>query len=350
VSRLGAPGRGLANPTPQKGAAVGVLLATAAVLVYFRLVWTASVEAPFLDDYDAVLGFLAQWLDADGWRARGRLFFRPHNEHVLGVPHAWVLLTHGVTGRMEIRLLNGIGNGYALLLLGALYCAFRRDAAPAERLAAFAPAVLLVLQPQHWSALLSPTISLSNLGVVALAALAFAALERPGRGAAGLAAAAALAAAFSQANGVLVFLTAPVVLLAAGRRRAAAAWSVAAAAALAAYLFHAQSAPQRAEPLTGLADPLRILAYALNFVGCAPGFSRPGVSLAAGTAVLVSFAALVRTGLPRRSPALFGLFLFLLGSIAANAMVRAQQGAGAPLLQPRYAFYSAALLAPSRAR
>ena len=345
MSGHGAPGRRLASLAPHWVAALGVLLATASVLVYFQLIWAASVEAPFLDDYDAVLGFLTQWLDAETWRERSRLFFRPHNEHVLGVPHAWVLATHALTGHLDMRLLNLIGNGYALLLLGALYGSFRRDTLPALRLAAFAPAVLFVIQPQHWSALLSPTISLCNAGVVALAALAFAALERGSRGGLLLAAASACGATLSQGNGFLVWLVGPVVLLLVGRRRAALVWSVAGAVGLAFFFGSLDPTAQRASPLTSIDRPDRILVYTLNFIGCAAGFSRSGFSLAAGAALLASFVALAWRGLPRRCPAHFALFLFLLGSIAANALVRAHQGPGAPLLQPRYAFYSAVLLA-----
>jgi hypothetical protein len=345
VRKLGAPGRGLASLPLPGGAVVGALLATAAVTVYYQLVWAASVEAPFLDDYDAVLGFLTQWIDAESIRARWRLAFRPHNEHVLGVPHAWVVLTHAVTGRLDVRLLNLIGNGYLLLLLAALYAAFRRDATHGVRLAAFAPAVLFVFQPQHWSALLSPTISLSNAGVVALAAVAFAALERETRAAGALAARAALSAGLSQANGFLVWPIAPVVLLLRGRRRDALLWGVAAIAVLAAYFGGLGPTPHNASLFASLDRPDRVAAYALNLLGCAAGFSRTGVSLAAGAALLASFVALAARGLPRRSPALFGLILFVLASIAANALVRAHQGAGAPLLQPRYAFYSAVVLA-----
>lgn len=345
MSRNGTPGRSLASPVSHWGAVAGTLLAAGAGLVYFQLVWTASVEVPFLDDYDAVLGFLTHWLDADSWRARGRLLLRPHNEHVLGVPHAWVLVSYGLTGRLDFQLLNTIGNGYLLLLLAALYAAFRREAAPAVRIAAFAPAVLFVLQPQAWSALLSPTISLSNSGVVALAAVTFAAVERDSRGAGALAAAAALGAALSQANGLLVWAVAPVVVLLRGRRRDALLWGAAAVALGLVFVFAFDTGAQRTSPFTSLGRPDRLLVYTLNFLGSAAGFSRSGVSLAAGAALLASFAALVCRGLPRRSPALFGLFLFLLGSIVANALVRAHQGVGAPLLQPRYAFYAAVLLA-----
>lgn len=345
MSMRGAPDRDPARPGPRWGAWLGATLAALAVVAYFQLVWRDSVEAPFLDDYDALLGFLTHWLDADGWRAHWRVTFKPHNEHVLGLPHAWVVLVHALTGRLDFRLLNLIGNGYLLLLLGALFAVSRRELPAAARLLPFAPAVLFVLQPQHWSALLSPTISLSNLGVVALAAVAFAALEREGRGVRLLAAAAALGATFSQGSGILVWLLGPVILLARGRRRAAAGWGLAAVVVLAVYLVALDPGAQRTSPFLSLGHPDRILAYALNFVGYAAGFGRPGVSLAAGAALVASFAVLVRLGLPRRGPALFALFLFVLGSIALNSLVRAHQGAGAALLQPRYAFYASVLLA-----
>ena len=80
-------------------------------------------------------------------------------------------------------------------------------------------------------------------------------------------------------------------------------------------------------------------------MGCAAGFSRRGVALVAGAALLVAFAGATLRGLPSRSPALFTLLLFLLASVAANALARAEAGAALPLLQPRYRFYGALLLA-----
>ena len=118
-----------------------------------------------------------------------------------------------------------------------------------------------------------------------------------------------------------------------------------AALGLALFLLGSAGGTGRADPLDSLAQPGRLAAYLLGFLGCAPGFSLPGPSIAAGAALLASFAALVWRGFPRQSPVFFALFLFVLGSATANALLRSHQGAGAALQQPRYAFYSAVLLA-----
>jgi len=336
---------GAADPLPPWAAGLGACLILVPVLAYFQLVWAGSVEIPLLDDYDAIVGFLKYYLAEDSWSGRLRVLFAPHNEHLYGVPHALVLLTYAVSGHLELRVLNLLGNGLTLLLLGALFAAFQPGQPPAARLLGFAPAALFVLQPQAWTLLLSPTVSLSNAGVVAFAAASLLALGRDGRLAPWLAGASATAATFSQGNGFLVLPLGVLLLLLRGRARRALAWSGFALALLVVYFAVLHPPSQPTSPLLSLGRPDRLIRYALNFAGCAGGFSQRGASLLVGAALVASFGALCWRGLPRANPLLFGLFLFLLGSIAANALVRAHQGAGAPLLQPRYAFYSAVLLA-----
>jgi hypothetical protein len=317
----------------------------APILAYFQLVWSASVDVPFLDDWDALLGFLTHWIEEDGWRGRLRRLFAPHNEHVLATPRATVLLVHGIRGHLDFTVLNLVGNGYLLLLLTVLFAVFRAPEPASSRLLAFAPAVLFLVQPQSWTTVITPTAVLSNPGVVALAAVSFLALARGTPAAVAGAALPALAATFSQGNGFLVLPLGVLVLALHGHRRTALAWGGLTLVALLVYFVLLDPPGQRTSPFASLDRPDRLLRYALNLVGCAGGFSQRGVSLAVGALVTGSFVALWWRGLPRRNPVLFALFLFLFASIAANALVRAHQGPGAPLFQPRYRFFSAVLLA-----
>jgi hypothetical protein len=305
----------------------------------------ASLDVPYLDDFDAFLAFLNRVRDESSARVRLALLFAPHNEHLIALPRAFGLLSLALLGHLDFALLNAAGCAMLALLQVALLLAFRRDAPLAQRLLPFAPAALLVLHPQYHTALLWPTTSLSNFGVMAFAALAFALLARPGRTAFAGAALAAFAALFSQGNGVLALLIAPAVPWLCGARRRAAAAAAVAAALLALYLGLHDRAAAAGDLGVNLRHPGRAVLYALNLAGCAPGFSQPWLSWLLGGALAAGFALLVWRGLPRRSPALFALGLFLWASVAANALVRAHQGASAPLLQPRYRFYSALLLA-----
>lgn len=326
---------------------VGAALVLAPLVALLQLVWTASVDVPYLDDYDAVLAFSNRMLDEESPAVRLQLLLAPHNEHRIAVPRAWVLASSRLGGHIDFGVLNLVGCAHLALLLGALFGAFRRDLPPASRLLPFAPAALLVLQPQFASALLWPTTSLSNFGVVAYAALTFLLLSRGSRVAFAAAAAAGVAALFSQGNGLLVPVAGILVPLLAGERRRAAAWSLFALALLGLTLALPGAERAGADLAPNLVRPDRTLRYALNLIGCAGGFSHEAASLLVGAAVLASFALLVRRGLPARNPVLFALLVFLLASVAANALVRAHQGPRVPLAQPRYRFYASVLLAVS---
>lgn len=333
------------EPGSRALAATLAALVLCAVALHFYTIAATSVDVPFLDDWDALLGFQVYWLEAKGVAAHLRLLFDPHNEHLLAVPRVLVLGVHALTGRVDFTWLNLLGNTLALLALAALWPGFRPGRPTPQRVLAFLPAVLCVAQPQAWTAVISPTVSISNFGVVAFAALCFAALARGDARGIGAAALCAACAAFSQGNGVLAAPLAALVPWLRGQRTLAWRWGAGAAASAALYFALAPSDYAAASPLASLARPNQLVAYALYFMGAAGGFARPLPSLLVGVVLVTSFSVLALRGLPRRSPVIFASSLFLFASIAANALLRAHQGAEAPLFQPRYRLYGAFLLA-----
>ncbi|MBW1687716.1 MAG: hypothetical protein JRS35_21990 [Deltaproteobacteria bacterium] len=320
---------------------LGLLLVLAPVVAYFHLVATVSVEVPYIDDYDAVVDYLTRTLDEPA-SLGPRRFFSRHNEHFMTTLRAAVLLSYAALQRIDFRVLNLTGSAFLVVLLVVLFAAFRAGTRPAEKLLAFAPAALFLVQPQYWMVLLSATTSLSGFAVTAYAALAFLALERRSPGALGAAVVCAGAATFALGSGALVLPLGALQLALARRWRALAVWcALAIPLLLAAFLLD----PQERTALYSLDRPDRMLLYALNFVGGTAGFSHRGLSLVAGGLLLASFGALCLRRLHQRSPVVFALLLFVLGSIAANALLRTHHGVGAPLLQPRYRFYGSLLLA-----
>jgi len=320
---------------------LGLLLVLAPVVAYFQLAATVTVEVPYIDDYDAVVDYLKRTLDEPASLGLRRFFSR-HNEHVMTTLRAAVLLTYAALHRIDFSVLNLVGSAFLVALLAALFAAFRAGTRPAEKLLAFAPAALFLVQPQYWMMLFSATTALSGFAVTAYAALAFLALERRSPGALGVAAVCAGAATFALGNGALVLPLGALQLALARRWRALAVWcALATPLLLTAFLID----PQEHAALYSLDRPDRMLRYALNFVGGSAGFSRRGLSLVAGGLLVASFCALCLRRLHRSNPVVFALFLFLFGSVASNALLRAHHGAGAPLLQPRYRFYGSLLLA-----
>ncbi len=171
---------------------------------YFALLLTASVEVPYLDDYDAVVDFLLRTLDEDAASARLGRLLTLHNEHPMLTLRAAVLGTFAITGGIDLGALNALGGLLLVGLLAAMFAASTPDTPPAEWLFPFAPAALFLIQPQYWMVLLSSTTSLSSVAVTTWAAVTFAALERDGPLARAIAIPAAVFATFSLANGILV--------------------------------------------------------------------------------------------------------------------------------------------------
>jgi len=332
------------SPARRRRTWLGAALVAVPIAGYFALLSTASVEVPYLDDYDAVVDFLLRTLDEDAASARLGRLLTLHNEHPMLTLRVAVLGTFAITGGINFGVLNALGGLLLLGLLAAMFAASTPDTPPAERLLPFAPAALFLIQPQYWVVLLSPTTSLSSVAVTTLAAVTFVALERDGPLARAIAVLTAVVATFSLANGILVPWLGAGVLLLRGRPRGA--LMMAGLALLLTVAFAAivpESRPLNLAPV--FTSPARLTLYILNFVGSSAGFSRYGLTAACGALLLTSAGLLVWQGLPRRRPALFALLLFILCSIGLNAMLRAQQGAGVPLHQPRYSFFAAVLLA-----
>jgi hypothetical protein len=327
---------------------LGALLCIGPALVSAELLWRAAVDVPAFDDYDAIVDFLNRWVAADGPFTRARLLLTQHIEHRPAVLRAAAAASFEALGHLDLRVLQGFGALGLVLLAGALLASFRTGAPWPERLLPFAPAALCLFHPQFWSAYLWPTCSVPNFYVVAFAAICFQALGGSTPGSFAVAMAAATAATLSQGNGIAALPFGLVALVDPrfrARRRAWIAFSLLLGAAQLAAFERPFDTWSATSSLASPADVARLGGYVLHFLGAAPSFSQPGLAPVVGGALLVSLAALLLRGAPRRSPALVALLGFLLASAAMNALVRVGQGVSTPLRQDRYHFYACAFLA-----
>ena len=280
---------------------LGAALVAVPVAGYFALLSTASVEVPYLDDYDAVVDFLLRTLDEDTASARlGRLLLL-HNEHPMLTLRVAVLGTFAITGGINFGALNALGGLLLVGLLAAMFAASTPDTPPAERLLPFAPAALFLIQPQYWMVLLSSTTSLSSVAVTTWAAVTFVALERDGPLARAIAILTAAIATFSLANGILVPWLGAAMLLLRGRPRVA---RMMAGLGLVLTAAFAAIVPENPAPNLAavLASPVRLILYVLNFVGGSAGFSQSGWSAVCGALLLASTGFLVWQGLRAAAP------------------------------------------------
>lgn len=99
-----------------------LISAFTSLLFYSVIVLTCSVNVPVGDDY-AMLGFLNQFRSLHGLGDKLDLLFSFHNEHRIVITRILMLLSSQLTGGIDFRVLNLIGNGalfLALLAVGSL--------------------------------------------------------------------------------------------------------------------------------------------------------------------------------------------------------------------------------------
>jgi hypothetical protein len=90
-----------------------IVLVVLAPLLYYASIIAFSINVPVGDDY-AMLGFLNEFQTASGIDNKLQLLFSFHNEHRIVITRMIMLLCAKVTGSLDFRLLNLIGN-FALL-------------------------------------------------------------------------------------------------------------------------------------------------------------------------------------------------------------------------------------------
>ena len=333
------------NPSPGWISGLATVALLAPIVTYFGILTATSVNIPYLDDYDTILGYLQADQTAGTLSQRLQLILEPHVEHRLAFVRGIALLSLTTTETVDFRLLAGWGNFGLLALTGALFGVFRRREATTDRLLLFLPVSFLLFQPQAWDAWFWATSSLSNLWVLPLALLTFIALDRGTTSMLFLAFGLGAVAVVTQANGLLVLPIGCGILLLRRQSIAALVWGAFSILVTILYwhdLSLPSSSPTMSETVSSLVP---ILHYAVNFLGSAAGFGNPVASFLAG--VLVVFSAVffcIRDG--SRNLPLLALLALLISSALLNAVAREHIGGPDYALEaPRYRSYAAAVLA-----
>jgi hypothetical protein len=86
------------------------------ISVYYGTMYFFSYNMPYNDDYEAILGFMNQYVDAKDMMSRLQLIFSQHHEHRIGLTHIITLLQYKITGSVSFVIINTIGN-MALLVI-----------------------------------------------------------------------------------------------------------------------------------------------------------------------------------------------------------------------------------------
>jgi hypothetical protein len=329
-----------------------ILLAVVAVpvLAYFAFFFSFTLNVPYWDDY-AVLAFAINFTNPE-WPGKTALFFSQHNEHRIVTLRALALGFRALALEINWKVIAFLGN---LGLLGIVLLLWKwagrtsEGGPPLLRSLAFAPIVFILFQPQHYELMLWAMCAFTNVGAAFFAFLSFSFLTRPERTgirpapAMTAALGAALLSVFTNGNGLFVLPIGALVLLAAKKLGRLAAWlgtSVLAAGFY--FLGYARNPvhPEVAPFLKG--HPFEVARYFLSTLGSAADFGvfRPHAAIAAGIAILAVFAMLAWKRIDRKEPFLASSILFVLLSLAGQALTRAPYGV-VQSLESRYKFLSA---------
>ena len=135
--------QGGSSPSPGWITGLAFLALLAPIVTYFAILTATSVNIPYLDDYDTILGYLQADQTAGSLSQRLQLILEPHVEHRLAFVRGIALLSVATNATVDFQLLAWWGNLGLLALTGALFGVFRRSEAVTDRLLLFLPVSFL---------------------------------------------------------------------------------------------------------------------------------------------------------------------------------------------------------------
>jgi hypothetical protein len=339
---------------PRKALIPAVFVALPAILFY-AILFRQAINVPLLDDYEALLDFLNQMVELKSVSARASYFLASqHNEYKLFFGHGVAWLQLALYGRIDIRILCAVGNGFVLLLAVLLWKMFlpnHRDLT--YRLAFFIPVSWLLFQLQYAETLNWAMASLANLPVLLFSLGAIYLLVRPARHAFCGSLVCFVLAVASLGNGFLLIPIGVLILVLARRYARVVCWLAVSAGCVAAYAYryNVMSSQSRLNHSV-LSQVIRLRPlYMITFIGSAAAFPVDeryllldiALSLFLGLFLCAFFVAAVRRGYVRRNPLVSCCILFLLLTAVGVAGLRSDLGL-AQSLGSRYGIYSALFL------
>ena len=97
------------------------ILAVFAIAIYIWTIYQYAIDMPIGDDYEAVLGFLNQYLQSN-WKTKLQLIFSQHNEHRITLTRLASLSDYLIFGKVNFIHLIYIGMSAWFLSLLILWC------------------------------------------------------------------------------------------------------------------------------------------------------------------------------------------------------------------------------------
>jgi len=314
------------------------VLCFVAPVCYSHLVVANAINAPYWDDFDCLLKFLNYFLESDSIGEKFGHLIVQHNEHRLIFLRLVAVSVFHLKGDLDFRLLCYTGNAALAAIAFFLFLAFKTR--KTFKILCFCPVLFLLFQPQHYDSVLWPTALFSYFYSLLFSLITLYFLRKSGWFSFVSASLFGILAAFSQSNGLLVFVVGLGLLLVIKRYKSAGLWLLISGLVWSGYFIGYSRLPGNPPLGEALLNVKAWISYIFCFAGSAPGFSLLYPSLLLGIGIILWFIFLTARKYYQDNPTLYFLFLFVLLTTALNALFRSWKGVEFVLIQPRYKFIS----------
>jgi hypothetical protein len=315
---------------------------------FYLLLAKSLVSLPFMDDYQAVLGFLLQWKNETGL---GRLFqiaTYQHNEYRCMFGNAITGIQYQILGHTNLQVLSILGDLFVLPLFGLLYLIWRECGRPRDyTILAFVPASWILFQLQYESTLNFASSGLQNIPVIVFALLACFLASKAGATAFLGTLLSLLLSIASSGNGLFLIPIGAIIYLQHREYKRLVAWCALSGIACLVY-FHGYNFKAET-PIThmdnnvlGLLQHLS-LPYAAAFLGSIAAMRNPLPAILFGIVLVGVFILATSDRLFARRPALYYSMLFFIVTGLAVSGLRSSLGI-ASAITSRYRINSTVLL------
>ncbi len=308
------------------------------VLAYLWVFKTYDINMPILDDYDAVLGWMHQFLYSNALHEKFLLLFQQHFEHRIVFDYLTELLCFLLLHKINFVFLSFVGSAGLFGIVAVVLYAGRKAGLSYFELI---PVPFLLLTLSQHELICFAMASLQQYWQLFFDVSSLSVLVRfqtkPGLAAAGLL---AVAASFSGGGGLLVFLVGLLCLLFSRRWRALVFWSI--LAAITCYVFfvalHYQRTPaDRISYACARAHPLNSIAFSIRFIG---NFAHSSTQAAIfGVIAIIAGSVLAVRSFAKKQQVFIYVLLFVWLSACLVSLDRNVMGPQAAL-SSRYTIYS----------
>lgn len=308
---------------------------------YGVYVWHYALNVPYLDDYNAILGYLVKvqqlpWLDKIG------AMFVPHNEHIMWGTRLVGLLQYFLIGSIDFQWLILLGNVLFVVQFILLYRLFPQQKATFWLLG------IILLNPQYSATSFWAMAVWSNVLVIVLATLTISCLVQ--KKALWIGIVLGILTLFSNGNGMMILPIGFLILWWQGRtRKDIFYWILASLIGGLGYFMILKSYPTHDTFFVGnlLLFPLNMTAFMGAYAALTTGLAGQVSAIGVGVVILaLTVRTVFRLHQKRQTAdlALLSIMLFVILTACSVAVFRSEKGMDI-IIGSRYKHYSSLAIA-----